>query len=203
MQKDEQTMPRPKGSKNKATQAKMSAKTSMVTKETAPKSVVAPESVEGTLLSYEKMLTSYNEQITGLLSELLEEFDGLKVLVGGATASPAKTTAKPTAKKPAVVEEEDDDEDETEDEDEPDFDSMTVEELEEFVEDYDLDVDLDAYKGLSKKRQAVSDAYEETSDADTEDDDEDETEDDDEDETEEDWDSPPKAAASKPKRGRR
>lgn len=49
---------------------------------------------------------------------------------------------------------------EAEDEEEPDFDEMDEDELEEFVDDKDLDVDLDEHKKLSKKRAAVKEAWE-------------------------------------------
>ena len=48
----------------------------------------------------------------------------------------------------------------TEDEDgPPDFNAMTIDELEDFIEENSLDVDLNEYKGLAKKRQAVAEAY--------------------------------------------
>lgn len=42
----------------------------------------------------------------------------------------------------------------------PDFDEMSREALQEFIEDNNLDVDLDDYQGMSKKRAAVEEAYE-------------------------------------------
>lgn len=51
-----------------------------------------------------------------------------------------------------------DDKDSDEDE-EPDFEGMDADELEEFVDEHDLDVDLDEHKKLSKKRAAVKEAW--------------------------------------------
>lgn len=55
--------------------------------------------------------------------------------------------------------EEDEDEEDEDEEDEVDFSSMDATELEEFVDEHDLDIDLDDFKGLKKKRAAVEAAY--------------------------------------------
>ena len=54
---------------------------------------------------------------------------------------------------------EDEDEEDEDEEDEVDFSSMDATELEEFVDEHDLDIDLDDFKGLKKKRAAVEAAY--------------------------------------------
>lgn len=41
----------------------------------------------------------------------------------------------------------------------PDFDEMDEDELEAFIDEYDLDVDLDEHKKLKAKREAVSEAW--------------------------------------------
>lgn len=77
-----------------------------------------------------------------------------------------------------VDEEENDVEDEdTDDEDEDlDIDSMDEDELEELIADKGLDVDLDDFKGIKKKRKAVIDALEDEGDDEEDDEDNDDEE---------------------------
>lgn len=51
--------------------------------------------------------------------------------------------------------------------DAPEFDEMDAKELQAFIEDNDLNVDLSEYKGLAKKQAAVQEAYEEAGDGGT------------------------------------
>lgn len=77
------------------------------------------------------------------------------------------------------IEEDDDDSDDDDDKvTSDDITEMSAEELEEIIDDKDLDVDLDDYKSLKKKRKAVAEALEEPDEG--EDDDDDDDSDDDE-----------------------
>lgn len=85
-----------------------------------------------------------------------------------------KTDAKEASEKADA-----DDGDEDGNDEAPDFDEMDEDELEEFIDEHDLDVDLDDHKKLSKKRAAVKAAFEAKS-GDTDDGDDSDDGDDDE-----------------------
>lgn len=192
-------MPRPVGSKNKATLAKMQAKTP-ATSAAAPtrmaKKLDTPisASIMDALQEFQDSLADTGEKVSALLTQISEEFEALKGVCAPGSEKSTKTVAKTSSKAAPVADEEE--------EDEPDFDSMTVAQLEEFIEENDLEVDLEDYKGLSKKRQAVADAYDELEDDEGEEEDEEEEEEDDEEEEDEtvdedeeeddDWDEPKK-----------
>lgn len=83
-----------------------------------------------------------------------------------------KSSKKKSSKKKDEEEDDDDDDkkDGDDDDEEPDFSDMDEDELSEFVEEHDLDVDLDDFKKLKAKREAVKDAYEESKSEDDDDD---------------------------------
>lgn len=210
------TMPRPKGSKNKSTTGKkqpVRAVTPVAPVKARPKLPV--DEVMTAVSDFQTALTKGGEQIGDILTTLTEDFETLKSLVTP-EEKPVVASTK-SSKKPAPVVDEEDDEEEEEDEDAEEeeddeeeedadeededlnFDVMTLWQLQDFIEKNDLDVDLKAHKGLTKKRAAVAEAYE-----DVEDDEEDDEADvgDDEDDEDDDWDSP-KPVAAKKKPGRK
>lgn len=105
-------------------------------------------------------------QLTALFAGIAEALDACKEMAGASNGTvagddddddegekPARGKKTPsdkagkTAKKPDV------------EDDEPDFDSMDADELQEFIDEHELEVDLDDYKSVKKKRAAVAEAY--------------------------------------------
>ena len=176
-------MPRPKGSKNRPRQAQSAPKTPAVTLVRA--SDLATPNIMDAVNAFGDKLIGGGEQVTAILSDLIQGFEDLTELVTGVNGTAPKTKKPASSSKPTSTKPSDSEEDEPEDEE--GIGEMDANELQDFIDDKDLDVNLGKIKGISKQREAVLTAWQDQEkDADDEDEPEDDEDEDDAEEPEDD-----------------